>query len=69
MTPQPRTEAEDRAEAAYDAMLTHIAACGHCRAIRLKQAQPETENGVCPRGEQLIQAHRSAKRQAREEQQ
>jgi anaerobic selenocysteine-containing dehydrogenase len=50
-------------------MLDHIAGCDHCRAIRLKQAHPENENGVCPRGERLIQAHQSAKRRAREENQ
>ena len=67
MSPLPHTAAEDGVEAAYGVMLEHVAGCDRCRAIRLKHALPETENGVCPRGEYLIRAHRHAKRRAREE--
>lgn len=69
MSPHPRTEAEDRAAAAYDEALTHIAGCDRCRAIRLGQAPPPTENGVCPHGDRLVHAHRTAQRRAREENQ
>jgi hypothetical protein len=56
-------------EAAYAVMLDHVAGCDHCRAIRLNQTRPDNANGVCAEGDRLIQAHRSAKRRAREENQ
>jgi hypothetical protein len=67
MSPQPRITAGDRAAAAFDAMLTHVTGCAQCRAIRLRQAPAPTENGVCPHGNHLVHAHRTARRQVREE--
>lgn len=67
MSPLHRTAAEDRVTAAYEAALDHIAACSHCRAIRLKQTPPDNQAGVCPDGDRLLKAHKTAKRQARQE--
>jgi hypothetical protein len=69
VSPLPYTAAEDRVAAAYEAALDHVAGCGNCRAIRLNQAAPATANGVCAQGDRLLEAHREAKRQARQEDQ
>lgn len=65
----PRTADVDGVAAAYEAALDHVAGCGNCRAIRLNQAPPATANGVCTQGDRLLEAHQTARRQARKEDQ
>ncbi|MFJ8023010.1 hypothetical protein [Streptomyces sp. NPDC096311] len=51
---------EPPAQAAYSALLEHCAGCGVCLA-------PEPPETLCVDAEQLSQAYRRARRQARED--